>query len=1212
MKTLKIILIGLMVWAGLSLTCYGYDIVRVTNTPGADENSYSVAIFGNTIYAIWRNGDTGELYFDKSTDLGKTWGLHRKVIGASSGTSSSPRTALSNKILTDKSGNIFIMYIDNGSLHLLKSTDAGENFINKGIIPNSYNSQDSDFAINETGTIIYAVKIGDNHGTYDLTRDIYIWKSVNGGDAFSSRRTIFSAFDASEIKVETGRSGSDVYVFLVDHRVVGNRERVDFARSSDYGENFEPLKSVFPGELEGGYIHWGTNIDSAIDANGKIYVSWLILPNWNRKPLVYLSESVDKGENFLCSQVNDVDGDYNLPAMCVDSTGDVYSAFVKLLSQNGDYNLYFDKRLQTGNFGVDECVGGSSYDFSRPVMASTSTGANAFIMWSSSSATGQARDLYCATFAIKEQSPFGVCVNLEIAVPSDLQDFNNGKIPLAIKQAGIDWVRIPLRWDFIEGPDKGSFHGGPLNWAPFDTAINSLSNYGLNAHILLLTSYQYGHPGNLDPTTGDDTAIGNWVNFVSLAVQRYKDKVKYWEIWNEENFSGSWTPPSAANYVKLLKATYPAIKSADPNAKVILGGLMAWGATSAYYPFLDEVYSNGGKDYFDIVAFHPYTAPFDPTRKDNEGWSNNLLGLHIDDVLMRMQQGGDANKPVWITEIGWPSNKLLDPSSPRGVTPNEQADYLVKAFNICLSYPQVQKVFWYALRDTGYQPLDDEYNYGLMQNNYMPKPSYGAYQGYCLALNPDVWTLNMSEMPWHANSVSYNSTGAAACQMILDYIRGGAGQPLLSQDQIYEYAKSPKPYGPDLTADEVDKALGHFDPYDSLVSGWADYYDSLPDGNPYQGYNYSVDTYDPFTDLDAMNNYIRDICHWMAFTVTKQDWWLDGELVARPNTPAAIPIYGSYDHWVAVKGCVTSQHPCPQPHTNPWYTPDFTVYGFWMKDPLVTGIGQDTYKTSAECVFSYFIALTSADTYNRKLLQVAEPPAVVSTASIEVPGPAPDAANLKFIGVEVAANNNKGSAPLAAMSLSASSASAQIKAPQIKKRNWRDLVDPHLLTDPEAVAAFEGAKMERPILVKRADMKNADYYLVAFDKQVKGKGYLASGVIMLDSTAGYFKEASWTKKPETLLKVNKDKAIRLVLEYLLRNRDIELKNIPKKPVKEYAKETAKVLQKYERLFSYVHYAKIELIWEPNSYSASPYRPYWKVDAKGDIWYVTQEEKVIPE
>lgn len=302
------------------------------------------------------------------------------------------------------------------------------------------------------------------------------------------------------------------------------------------------------------------------------------------------------------------------------------------------------------------------------------------------------------------QSPFGVCV--------DVDECKDERIPLLINQAGIKWVRQQIRWDLIE-PKKGEFH-----WEGFDKAIENEYKQGLNAFG------QFHWKSWSDPTTGSEAGIRDWSEFVSLAVNRYKDKIKYWEVWNEEDFQGFWPPePNPANYVKLLKAAYIAAKKADPECKIILGGLMGWGGQYTYFPFLDEVYKNGGGDYFDIVAFHPYTMPNAPSK-------DNLLKRKIEDVLERLKNNGAPDKPIWITELGWPSNKLVDPQSERGVTPDEQAGYLKEAFAICLSYPQIKKVFWYGFRDVGPSPTDTEHHYGLVKNDLEPKLSYRAYKEF--------------------------------------------------------------------------------------------------------------------------------------------------------------------------------------------------------------------------------------------------------------------------------------------------------------------------------------------------------------------------------------------------------------------------------------------------------------------------------------------------
>ncbi len=500
------------------------------------------------------------------------------------------------------------------------------------------------------------------------------------------------------------------------------------------------------------------------------------------------------------------------------------------------------------------------------------------------------------------------------------------------------------------------------------------------------------------------------------------------------------------------------------------------------------------------------------------------------------------------------------------------------------------------------------------------------------------WVLNMIEMPWHQNQQPYY-TGAATCQMILNYIREGAGVSSLTQDEIYNYAH-PISDSQDLTPDEVDKALGHFDPYDVLVSNSYDSYDSLPDGNPYQGYNFSVDTYDS-SNPDSLNEYMRDICHWMAFTVTQEEWWNKGDLVARPNTPAAVPIFGDtqgYSHWVAIKGAATSNNPTPEPLQDPWNTPDFTVYGFWIKDSLVPGIGENKYATADECRNTYFKPLNTSDSYNGMYLQVAEPPAKMSTAQVKLATPVSDSRNIELVKLARGELTELQEEPMQIMALSAGVQELPYIRPKKKDLNWENIVDPLLLTDEEAKEAFKDTHPQKPILVHRLDRVDEDYHLIPYNKtkRIEATGYgirytgygrhsrqrryrsqLTSGVIILDAKKGYFKEASWTKQPTPYSIISRKNAINLVKEGMWEEKEKRYKEILSRFKRRYPKRI------YQRILRYVirylrrtfrnqfNYRNIEthLVWEAGEYSSSPYKPFWEIVVDGKSWYATQEGKV---
>jgi hypothetical protein len=80
------------------------------------------------------------------------------------------------------------------------------------------------------------------------------------------------------------------------------------------------------------------------------------------------------------------------------------------------------------------------------------------------------------------------------------------------------------------------------------------------------------------------TDLPAFARFAHDAAVRYPN-VHYWEIWNEqdaasgvEDYYGCWGDPNdpwggGGYYAQVLEAVYPAIKSANPLAKIVFGGL---------------------------------------------------------------------------------------------------------------------------------------------------------------------------------------------------------------------------------------------------------------------------------------------------------------------------------------------------------------------------------------------------------------------------------------------------------------------------------------------------------------------------------------------------------------------------------------------------------------------------------------------------------------
>ncbi len=56
-------------------------------------------------------------------------------------------------------------------------------------------------------------------------------------------------------------------------------------------------------------------------------------------------------------------------------------------------------------------------------------------------------------------------------------------------------------------------------------------------------------------------------------VRHFKDKVSYWQVWNEPENSVYLAGANPADYARLLRSSFSAIKGANPSAKVLTAGV---------------------------------------------------------------------------------------------------------------------------------------------------------------------------------------------------------------------------------------------------------------------------------------------------------------------------------------------------------------------------------------------------------------------------------------------------------------------------------------------------------------------------------------------------------------------------------------------------------------------------------------------------------------
>ena len=251
--------------------------------------------------------------------------------------------------------------------------------------------------------------------------------------------------------------------------------------------------------------------------------------------------------------------------------------------------------------------------------------------------------------------------------------------------------------------------------------------------------------------------LSDYADFMVEAVSRYSQppyNVKYWELGNEPDVDPILVPSKSVfgcwgnyldayygggYYADMLKVVYPAIKSADPEAKVLIGGLLLdcdpnlppEGKDCSSGNFLEGILSNGGGDYFDMVSFHGYTPYFGPTTgfpyelymdEHNPSWEH--LGGVIDGKINFIRQVMDAYqiaKPIYHTEgaLMCAEYNPTDCDSPDELFFDAQADYAIRMF-VRNWANGIAATIWYQFEGPGWR-----YS-GLLDENQNPKPVYEA------------------------------------------------------------------------------------------------------------------------------------------------------------------------------------------------------------------------------------------------------------------------------------------------------------------------------------------------------------------------------------------------------------------------------------------------------------------------------------------------------
>lgn len=301
---------------------------------------------------------------------------------------------------------------------------------------------------------------------------------------------------------------------------------------------------------------------------------------------------------------------------------------------------------------------------------------------------------------------------------STMSDDDLDRVLGAARAAGMWSVRVDIDWSLVEPV------AGQRDWLAMDRVVRAVADHHMC--VLGLVTYTPAwaaveHPGPLDSRFRPRDPA-QFAEFAGAAAVRYRDAIAVWEVWNEPNNVDFFKPaPDVRSYGELLSAGYAAIKSANPTATVLSGGLAPAeddGRHIAPVSYLRQLYAGGYQRFFDGFAIHPYSYPALPDAPDTAHW-NTAQQLSV--MREVMVQGGDAAKPIWITEFGAPTGAGIG-----SVDEATQARTVEIVLTMARDTAWLGPAFVYSVRDGGIDADDIEQNFGMLRRDFSPKPAYAV------------------------------------------------------------------------------------------------------------------------------------------------------------------------------------------------------------------------------------------------------------------------------------------------------------------------------------------------------------------------------------------------------------------------------------------------------------------------------------------------------
>jgi hypothetical protein len=175
----------------------------------------------------------------------------------------------------------------------------------------------------------------------------------------------------------------------------------------------------------------------------------------------------------------------------------------------------------------------------------------------------------------------------------------------------------------------------------------------------------------------------------------------------------------------------------DPNVTVVTAGLSPTGTNDGTAApddvYLDWLFQEGIQGYYDVLGVHGagYGSPPETEILSVPGYDHPSFYFRRVEQLRAIQERyGDGGKQVWLLEFGWTTDTVHPNYSWYAVTPEQQADYIVRAYKFAHERwsPWMGVMFLWTACDPRWTPDDEQYWWCVDDPDGTPRAALNSFK----------------------------------------------------------------------------------------------------------------------------------------------------------------------------------------------------------------------------------------------------------------------------------------------------------------------------------------------------------------------------------------------------------------------------------------------------------------------------------------------------